>query len=123
MADKYHGHMTLADGSHVPLTEDEAKAIWQSAVDAKADLAARLPTEEDCLRAMCDAKQRLRDLGWSDATYAPQGEELDIAEFGCSAVLKARRDDQRRFWVLEAGDIWPSSPVMYRRPPRTEAEP
>lgn len=44
-----HGHMTLIDGSHVPLTSEAAAAIWD-AVEAE---------DERALIAQCDENERI----------------------------------------------------------------
>ena len=37
----YHGHKTLADGSHVKLTSDEAERLWNDATRQKEERAAK----------------------------------------------------------------------------------
>ena len=69
---KYHGHATTYEGEHVPLSQDEAKALWDAVEREKAQRAETMPATEDALSKLCSAKVRLRELGWRDAIYCPK---------------------------------------------------
>lgn len=64
MNDEYHGHITLEDGSHVLLTAEMAKVLWEAAERSSADRAALMPTSRDAMRMISKAHQRMNDLGW-----------------------------------------------------------
>lgn len=119
MSGEYHGHMTLADGSHVPLTAEEATAIWESAERRAAARAETMPTEKDALNAMFEAWQRLKELGWSEAIYCPKdGSMFDAIEAGSTGIHDCcyRGEWPSGSWDLYAdGDIWPSHPILYRK--------
>lgn len=123
---KYHGHMTMADGSRVPLTEDEASALWEQVERSKAEIAARLPDEAACLKAMTEAFHRLRDFGWREARYCPKdGSWFDVIEAGSSGIHRCHYLGEwpdGRWYVATAGDLWPSSPILFRLDPEDEAE-
>jgi len=123
LRDGYHGHMTLTDGSHVPLTEAEAAAIWESVERATAERNAKYPDEKACLAAISDAVQRLRDFGWSDAVYCPKdGSVFDVIEAGSTGIHKCSYGGKwpdGSWWIHADGDMWPSRPILYRRTPRT----
>ena len=42
---EYYGHVTMDDGSHVPLTKEQAETILKQVEDAGAKRAAAMPTE------------------------------------------------------------------------------
>jgi hypothetical protein len=56
--------------------------------------------------------------GWSAAMYAPaDGSQLEVIEAGSTGIHMATRDEERRFWVHDDFDSWPSDPVLYRVAP------
>lgn len=95
----YHGHKTLIDGTHVPLTSEEADALWKYVEEAKAKRATDMPTAEDALRTMLDAKQRMQDLGWwlGGGLRVKPGDQCAVAEFGSTGIWSGRLDDQRKY--------------------------
>lgn len=70
--EEYHGHKTLADGTHVPLSSQEASEIWQQIEANKARREATMPSTEAALATMFDAFDRLRELGWRGGAYCPK---------------------------------------------------
>lgn len=126
--DQYYGHMTLADGSHVALTADAAKALWEASDAAQRKAEADFPDEQTALREISRAKQRLHDFGWRDGIYCPKdGSEFEIIEAGSTGVFRARYDGTwpDGMWMTFAdGDIYPSSsaPFMFRLLPEAQAE-
>jgi hypothetical protein len=114
----YHGHMTLEDGSHIPLTAADAEAFWKEALAEKAARAAAMPTEQDAIRQMSEAYHRLKELGWNSPDYCPKdGSEFDIIEAGSTGIHRCA------YWgtwptgtynVFDSGDVWPSRPTLYR---------
>lgn len=105
------------------MTREELDAIWGSIADAAKRRKKNLPTEQHCLRAMFDAYQRLKELGWNDMMYAPKdGQLVESVSFGSTGIHPASYSGDwpnGTWWVHDAGDLWPSTPVMYRI---TEAE-
>ena len=100
---KYFGHKTHADGSHTPLSEEEAAALWEACEAEKARRAEAMPTTDEALRALSSAKQRLEELGWRRATYCPKdGEEFAVIEWGCTGIFPA----------VYYGE-WPKGSLMY----------
>lgn len=82
MTEKYHGHATLEDGSHVPLTAELAKALWEAAERSAADRAALMPTSRDAMRVISDAHQRMNALGWwkGGGLRVKSGDECAVRE-------------------------------------------
>jgi hypothetical protein len=104
------------------VTEAEAKSMWASAMKYKAERAERLPDEGACVRAIHDGFTRLKELGWREATYAPcDGTPLHVIEAGSTGIHNATRDSERRFWIEADGDLWPSSPILFRVVPVADA--
>lgn len=125
MVDGCHGHMTMADGTHVPLTAEQAAALWEETERHQAEIAARLPDEAACLKAMCEAFHRLRDFGWREAMYCPKdGSSFDAIEAGSSGIHRCHYSGKwpdGHWYVADAGDFWPSTPILFRLDPGAEA--
>lgn len=103
----------------VSFTEAEAEALFASIDADKAARAEKYPTEQDALRGQWEAHYRLHELGWREARYAPcDGRALQLIEVFSTGIHEGYRDSERRFWIAEAGDLWPSTPVLFREKPR-----
>jgi hypothetical protein len=89
-------------------------------IEANDNLAAEvLPTEKECLNALCYIERRLKKLGFSDALYAPKdGSNFQMIEFGSSGIHEGFYEGEwphGGFQVLCGdGDTGPSHPIMYR---------
>ena len=123
--DEIVGHKTFSTGDplnpfrHEPLTRAEADAMFAAAEAAQAKRAADMPTEQDAVRVMCDAFQRLRELGWREACYAPTDTPLKLIEPGSSGIHDGRADGEwpnKHFLIFELGDAWPSRPCLFKSP-------
>ena len=116
----YHGHKTLVDGSHVPLTEDEAKMLWEAAEAARAKRTADMPSAQDALSQMITAKQRLNELGWwqGGGLRVRPGDECAVAESGSTGMWRGWVDadgkyvqygdsvtDRRKAWLKPLADL------------------
>lgn len=121
--DEIVGHKTFSTGDplhpfrHEPLTRAEADAICQHADEAKAKRATDMPTEQDAVNALWSAYQRLRELGWREACYAPTDRALRLVEPGSSGIHVGHADGEWpnvSFWISEAGDLWPSRPCLFK---------
>lgn len=86
----YHGHATLEDGTHVPLTKEEADALWKAAEAAEAKSAEDMPGTSDAIQAMQRGRSRLRDLGWREAQYCPKDRTpFAVIEYGSTGIFEA----------------------------------
>lgn len=96
---KYHGHMTMPDGSHVALTAEEAKALWEEVERGKEERAKAMPTAKDALAAICDAQQRLNELGWrqNGGLRVKRGDNCAVAESGSTGMWKGWLDDDGKY--------------------------
>ena len=112
------GWATTTEGEHVPLRADVAEQIFEAAAAAKAKRAEDMPTEQDAINRMFSAFQRLKELGWTEPQYAPKGVPCEVIEAGSTGIHSAE------YWgewpsgswnIYEAGDIWPSNPVLARK--------
>jgi hypothetical protein len=127
MADEeWSGHLTFADGTHEPLTSDEAKALWEESERHQAAIAARLPDEEAAIQAMTEAFHRLKDFGWREAIYCPKGgSSFDVIEPGSSGIHRCFYSGEwpNGYWMV-GEDEWcgPSHPILFRLDPEKEAE-
>lgn len=84
----YYGHKTLADGSHVPLTKDEAAEIIARIEASEAKRAADMPTARDALAELIRAEQRLKDLGWwrGGGLRVRRGDDCAVVEQGSTGM-------------------------------------
>ncbi len=118
---EFFGSMKMADGSRHVLTADEAKVLWKASEAATAKLAADMPTEADALREMSRAYERMKQLGWREAAHCPKdGSMFDAIEIGSTGIHRANHDG-KYCWIHDAGDLWPSRPVLFRLDPEAEA--
>jgi hypothetical protein len=82
------GWATMADGSRVPLSAEDAQALGDAAVAADERDAADMPATKDALTTLCRAKERLRKLGWRDGTYCPKdGSQFAMVEYGSTGIF------------------------------------
>lgn len=105
-------------------TTIDVHAILRSAEEAKSARAAQMPTEQDCFRVWNQTYLRLKEIGWNDAVYCPKDGSVFMAiEPGmsnpCPCVYHGEWP-KGSWWYLEAGDMWPARPTMFRL--MTEAE-
>lgn len=99
---RYYGHTTHLDGSHTPLTEEVAKALWDASERKAAERMERYPDALAAIAGLCDAREALRAHGWSDGIYCPKdGSEFAIMQFGSSGIFPARYDGK-----------WPDGTLM-----------
>ena len=125
MTRKFYGSVTMANGSHVELTEQQAEELWNELEDSKAEIEAKYPDEATCLKVMREAFHRLKDFGWREAMYCPKdGSSFDVVEAGSSGIHRCHYSGDwpnGSWWVADAGDLWPSSPILFRLDPEAEA--
>lgn len=123
MSDEIVGHKTISTGDplhpfrHEPLTRTEADALWAACEAATKARAEAMPTEEDAVRVMANAFQRLRELGWKEASYAPTDKPLKLIEPGSSGIHDGHAYGEwphKSFWITDAGDLWPTRPCLFR---------
>jgi hypothetical protein len=98
------------------LSPSDGQALWDEAMRQKATRAERMPDETAAVRALCDAYQRLKELGWKEVAYVPKHKHLDgidMIECGSSGIHSGYHDEHG-FWINDANDTWPSRPVLYR---------
>lgn len=111
------GHKTLTDGSHESLTRAEADALWARAEASKQSRTDVMPTEEDAVRVMWSAFQRLRELGWRETMYLSSEKvgTVRLIEPGSSGIHEGHYMGEwptGGWWLHEAGDLWPSRPCL-----------
>lgn len=92
--------------------------LWQAAERSKRRRAHRLPDEEACLRAMFDAWQRLRDLGWREIQHCPKDGTVFLSiEAGSTGIHDCHYQGDwptGLWWVHEARDLWPARPMLFK---------
>ena len=132
MDDPIVGHKTFhtPDGPrHEPVRKSEAEALFAAMESAQAKRAAAMPTEQDAIRAMFEAWQRLTELGWRRGSYMPTTGErfatVEVGSTGIHACTARRTDDFKTTWTTYDGDVWPSShpPALFRPWRETDVQP
>lgn len=123
---EFSGSTRLKDGTRVQLSAQEAEALWRNAEQAQAERASRLPDEKSAINAMCDAYDRLRELGWRAAIYCPKdGSHFQVIEPGSTGIFDANYQGDwphGSWWLYDDGNISPSRPVLFRLYPEDEAK-
>lgn len=126
--DEIVGHKTFRiEGSvlpgfrHEPLTRREADALLKAADEQRAKRSADMPTEQDAVKALWSAQQRLKELGWSEPrgyqarALREEGVEAMLIEFSSSGIHRGY------YHAVNGKDTWwigpdgcPSSPCLVR---------
>lgn len=79
--------------------------------------------ERATINKLFAAYNRLTELGWRSAFYAPRdGTPIELLEAGSTGIHTGHRDADGSFWIADADDSWPSMPVLFR-PKGTQAKP
>lgn len=121
------GHKTFDTGEHgpdgfpifrhEPLTRREGEALWEACEAAQAKRATDMPDEQSAIKVMCDAHQRLKELGWREASYCPKdGTHFQAIEPGSSGVHDCSYEGEwpKGSWWVYDGDVWPSRPSLFK---------
>ena len=117
MNDPVVGHKTFRDGisfRHEPLRQSEADALMKRIDEADKRRAELMPTEQDAVRMMFQAWQRLKELGWRETMYGPTNETVQLIESGSSGIHKGQRWNEwpEKTWWID-GDS-PSNPCLFK---------
>jgi hypothetical protein len=74
--------------------------------------------EQATILKMFEAYQELKRLGWNDIQYCPKdGTWFYVLEIGSTGIHKCYYEGEwpsGHWWIAEAGDLWPSRPVLFR---------
>ena len=102
----YYGHKTMADGSHVPLTKDEADALLDDLAAAQSKRAADIPSVRDALSALIAAEERLRELGWwrGGGLRVRRGDECAVIQQGSTGMWRGHYEADGQY-VLFADSV------------------
>jgi len=113
---EYHGHKTMADGTTVPLTKQEAKTIWEGAQAAREKLVRDMPTAKDALTSINAAHSRMNELGWwlGGGLHVRRGDECAIAQSGSTGIWRGRVDAEGRY--VHFGDCAASPQKCWLKP-------
>lgn len=120
------GWKTMRDGSRVPMSEDEAKSLWDR---IEADRIARqnmMPDERSAIITMFSAWLRLKELGWREAQYCPKdGSCFEVIEPGSTGIFRSHYSGEwpdGSWWIEDGGDLWPANPILFRLYPEDQAK-
>ncbi len=74
--------------------------------------------EDAALLKFFEAYHGLKQLGWNDIIYCPKdGTWFSAIEVGSTGIHDCRYEGEwptGSWWVGEAGDLWPSRPVLWK---------
>ena len=91
---------------------------------SKAEPTFGLPAERELMAAARPIAEALRELGWQPAIYCPKDGTTFLGwEFPAGSPGLCYYDGEwptGSWWMLDAGDIWPVRPTLFR--PLTAAE-
>jgi len=85
----------------------------------KLNRAEKMPNEKAALKQMSEAFTRLKELGWQEAIYCPKdGSIFKAIEAGSTGIQESCHYSGEwptgRWWVSDAGDLWPSRPILFK---------
>lgn len=92
----------------------------------RAERQALYPTEQECVRAIFDACQRLEELGWKKAESRPANDKVvqtislhstGIHDAYCQPRPSHPIDLGHWWWAQDEGDLWPHSPIYWKDKP------
>jgi hypothetical protein len=123
--------MSVRDDFNRMIGRRNADALLRQIDADKQGRAERMPTEQDAIRVMFEAWQRLKELGWREGRYMPTTGErhagIQCGSTGIHAMTAERPEGvfARTTWTTYDGDIWPSSvpPVLFRPWKETDVQP
>ena len=111
------GQIIATHGARSPVTVSEGE--WTDTSDAfaarEAFYAAMMPDEQDAIRIMHAAFERLKALGWREAIYCPKdGSAFDAIEPGSTGIHSTHYSGSwpDGMWLIDGE--WPSRPCLYR---------
>lgn len=133
------GHKTFATGEinpetgfpqlrHEPLTRAEAASLWEAAERAQKDRAERMPDEQAAIRAMHDAYNRLKELGWKQGVHIPRdGTKVRVIELGSTGIFDCTCTGEwpHCTWTTyDETDAYPSSqhPALFKLYPEDQVK-
>ncbi len=120
-----HGFPVLR---HEPLTRSEGEALWQSAKEAERLRAERMPDEHAAIRALWDAHQRLKEMGWKEPCYCPKdGTRFKVIELGSTGIFDCHYQGEWKdglYMVSDGHDLYPTSDgvAMFKLLPEDQAK-
>ena len=124
MSNDIVGHKTKRDPVtgelyHEPIRQDEAATILAACDAEDKRMAELMPTEQSAIEAMFSAWARLKQLGWREACYCPKDRSTFLAiEPGSTGIFNCIYEGEwpnGTYWILDAGDMWPATPVLFKR--------
>lgn len=127
MTNDIRGYATVSSGERVQLSPEQAAEIWNRVTAAEAKRATDMPDAAAAISALCEAHQRLIEIGWMDIESCPKdGTEFEVIEAGSSGIHTAHYDGKwpnGKWFIHDAsGDFWPSRPILFRLFPADQAE-
>lgn len=116
MGEDVFGGIMCGDGGCQPVSKEFAEQLWADAQARQRTRAANMPTEQKAIEALFEAWYRLKELGWTEASYVPRdGTLCEFIECGSTGIHKGDADENGRIWLHADGDLWPSKPVLFRK--------
>lgn len=84
----------------------------------------RSPEEKTALEAMFAQYDALKRLGWNDAIYCPKDGSTFLAICAGSTGICPHHYkgewSNGSWWAEDAGDLWPSRPILWRPMPEAK---
>ena len=87
---------------------------WEKAEKRRAK---DMPTDDDALRVMFTAWERLKELGWRPIMYCPKdGTMFDSIEAGSTGIHTCNYKGEwpNGHWWAYDEDTWPAHPILFK---------
>ena len=107
----------MDEHSCLKMSREDIETIFKAAEQQKNDRARLMPDVETALTVLTQAFHRLKELGWREAMYCPKdGSYFEVIEAGSSGIHTCNYFGKwpNGWWISEAGDLWPSHPILWR---------
>ena len=98
------------------LMSNDLEAILWTAQLRRKERAEHLPTTDHCTVALLQVVERLRELGWQAAEYAPRNRSFNAVVLGGSGVHRCQWLGGKTggYFIEEAHDWWPARIVVWK---------
>ena len=117
----------MSDGDSKDRAIEKLLAHAESLSWPKDDDSKPVDCDEAALLSLFEAYRRLKDMGWRDITYCPKDgtvfESISAGSTGIHRCYYTGEWPKGCWWVMEAGDIWPARPILWRPLPDKNDDP
>jgi len=97
----------MAENSPTEVTPEEFQSILDEMDQSRARRAALMPNQQTAIRALFEAFDRLRELGWREGIYCPKdGSEFEVIEAGSEHAESILALAHNPAWITLDGRVF-----------------